>query len=1059
ECKDIACPDGEALCKGGCFDLKTDINNCGECGNACGAKTCYNGECRFVCDTGQAICENGCADLKTDDKNCGECGHACDEGQSCRNGSCTVSCSTGETVCDDACTNLATDSQNCGECGHVCDAQKHETCQNKVCKLACDAGKDPCNGTCVDLDKDHNNCGACGHSCNAQKSEICQNGKCKVLCRENETLCDGSTCADLKSDKANCGTCGHACDDGEKCNDGTCSKDCGSLLDCNDSCIDPKTNALYCGASDTCTDDKAGQKCGDGFSCKDGQCACTDPNAKQCMINGIAICTDPDTDSAHCGCGPDDSGMNCTALSGTASAACNAGTCAFTCLDHFADCDDDTANGCETDLNTLENCGACNNACEDTNASKILCIAGACAYECKENTQLCEGHCRDLSEDDENCGACGHACTDGATCQKGFCTIPLNKCVEGYVTTTVNDKPIKAYCVRSELELEAIRNNINAGGKYPADNADNAYILMKDLDLGTRDWSPIGYGHAFTGTFLGNGKSITGKLTTHGSHVGLFGIITGSYIDNLNLNIDLTANGQYIENIGALVGFIYNSTIINVHETGSLVDPGAIHPDLYMADKMGGLAGSLVNSQISNSSANVNITFWGSGYVGGFIGALVGSEVSDCSSNSTVKGHEAWYEAISSFIGAALSPEVWNEIGWQTGWPSSQCNTIKNSSTSGLIDLSNNPSKGHTSSIGGLIGHLASCQTIHNCASSTTINAPSGHWAGGLIGHVYSQYNPQQYATITNSYATGDVTCWATCGGLGGYPQNLNISDSHASGKVTSAGIAGGLLGYIYQTTIKNSYATGDVISNGGTEGTGGLVGYFHGSSAENIYALGDVKTIGESNYTGGIAGRFYDSSINQAYAKGNVTGCHEIGGLIGELRRSNLNNCFAGGNVKSNDHPNCKNYTTGGGLIGDILDYGISNVTNCMSIGDVSGYPPLGSAIGYVSMGTNTLKNVFTTGKIQSSALSTGRFIGDFDNSNRWAPTRHGGSLAIKNSYYWSKAGDTAVVGGDTPQEPSVYGMIYHDNRAVLEDDPTAPLVNALGEDWTEVTCKLSSG
>ncbi|MBQ8038007.1 MAG: hypothetical protein IJ268_13535, partial [Proteobacteria bacterium] len=47
ECKDIACPDGEALCKGGCFDLKTDINNCGECGNACGAKTCYNGECRF----------------------------------------------------------------------------------------------------------------------------------------------------------------------------------------------------------------------------------------------------------------------------------------------------------------------------------------------------------------------------------------------------------------------------------------------------------------------------------------------------------------------------------------------------------------------------------------------------------------------------------------------------------------------------------------------------------------------------------------------------------------------------------------------------------------------------------------------------------------------------------------------------------------------------------------------------------------------------------------------------------------------------------------------------
>ena len=68
-------------------------------------------------------------------------------------------------------------------------------------------------------------------------------------------------------------------------------------------------------------------------------------------------------------------------------------------------------------------------------------------------------------------------------------------------------------------------------------------------------------------------------------------------------------------------------------------------------------------------------------------------------------------------------------------------------------------------------------------------------------------------------------------------------------------------------------------------------------------------------------------------------------------------------------------------------------------------------------------------------------------------------GTFAIKNSYHWSKAGGSAVVGGSTPQEPSVYGMIYQDNRAVLEDDPTVPLVNALGEDWTEVTCKLSSG
>ena len=783
------------------------------------------------------------------------------------------------------------------------------------------------------------------------------------------------------------------------------------------------------------------------------------------MINGIAICTDPDTDSAHCGCGPDDSGMNCTALSGTASAACNAGTCAFTCLDHFADCDDDTANGCETDLNTLENCGACGTKCEDPHADKILCLAGACAYECKENTQLCEGHCRDLSEDDDNCGACGHACTDGATCQNGFCIITPDKCIDGYVTTKVNDKPIKAYCLNSELELETLRNNVNAGAIYPANNTDNAYILMKDLDLGSRDWAPIGNGsHFFTGTFLGNGKSISGNITTQGTNVGLFGTVSGAYFNHLNLHINLTAKGNHIQNKGPLAGFVYNTTLINIHEEGTIQDPedfitnGAYPNSAY--DDMGGLIGLLVNSNISNSSTKCHINFYGGGRVGGLAGMIAGSTISNCTSECDIKSmHQNYHTGIGGLVGWMLTPKWWEQYWGNNPWAVSQFNTITNATTKGTIDLTSLTNlQPESHSAGGLVGGVYSGQTISNSSSSVTIHAPKTNWSGSFLGYNANDYAPQPPTKITNSYATGDVTCKGGCGGFAGYTLNLEVSDSHATGNATALNWGGGFLGSAAGTHIKNCYATGDVLTT--QDNAGGFAGDLMGnSSAENIYALGNVKTTGDFTYTGGLIGKLYDGTVNNAYAKGNVTGCHGYGGLIGEMRRGHLSNSISLSNVTPNNPSNC---TSAAGIVGSLFETGISTVTNCTSTGNITGTRYIGSAVGYLSKSTATLKNVFVTGTVTGGTIAnnySNKFIGAFDNANIISTDRHGGSLAIKNSYYWSKAGGTAVVGGSTPQEPSVYGMIYQDNRAVLEDAPSVPLINALGEEWTEVTCKLSSG
>ena len=73
------------------FDLQTDENNCGVCGNRCA--------------NGLTCCAGSCVSTVTSNANCGMCGKIC---------------GTGLTCCTSSCVNLKTSSSNCGTCGHGC---------------------------------------------------------------------------------------------------------------------------------------------------------------------------------------------------------------------------------------------------------------------------------------------------------------------------------------------------------------------------------------------------------------------------------------------------------------------------------------------------------------------------------------------------------------------------------------------------------------------------------------------------------------------------------------------------------------------------------------------------------------------------------------------------------------------------------------------------------------------------------------------------------------------------------------------------------------------------
>lgn len=82
------------VCKGYCYDLTSDTDNCGACGAKCEG-TCEYGSCMKHCPYGRADCD-GNPDCEVavlnDPSNCGGCGIVCDAiaGQACVGGRCVV---------------------------------------------------------------------------------------------------------------------------------------------------------------------------------------------------------------------------------------------------------------------------------------------------------------------------------------------------------------------------------------------------------------------------------------------------------------------------------------------------------------------------------------------------------------------------------------------------------------------------------------------------------------------------------------------------------------------------------------------------------------------------------------------------------------------------------------------------------------------------------------------------------------------------------------------------------------------------------------------------------
>ena len=165
------------------------------------------------------------------------------------------------------------------------------------------------------------------------------------------------------------------------------------------------------------------------------------------------------------------------------------------------------------------------------------------------------------------------------------------------------------YTVTSAEGLKAVADIANNG------NLGINITLTENINLTDMDWTPIGKddNKAYTGTFDGNGKTITG-LTVTGSneYAGLFGFIgPGGTVQNVVLEgVQITSDNSS-GYAGGVAGYCYRGTLENCPVSGSVSGSGS-------SSDVGGVVGYQLVGSITGCSSSATVK--GMNRAGGVVG-------------------------------------------------------------------------------------------------------------------------------------------------------------------------------------------------------------------------------------------------------------------------------------------------------------------------------------------------------------------------------------------------------------------------------------------------------
>ena len=407
-----------------------------------------------------------------------------------------------------------------------------------------------------------------------------------------------------------------------------------------------------------------------------------------------------------------------------------------------------------------------------------------------------------------------------------------------------------SFSVAAAPEGTAITNE----AEFLAMASDGTYYLANDITI-TKS-----YESTFTGTFDGNGKTVTVSEP-------MFLKVAGT-VKNFTVKGEIVAthdkdNGLWARGAVACVAaegtkVAFENITNNANVTGFLENDTTTYTELkgycYAAGIVGGLdndtfAGT-TSIEITNCVNNGNIK----GYhaTGGIIGAVqcndgdytgaVTATITNCANNGSV-------ECTASYAGGIAARILYTTNATVTG-------CINNGAIIGFKNA------------GGIVGHttcavlfMSFCQ--NNGAISNVVAEGETSYSGGLLGYGQGTKS-SDYTAANGMYAnkieycinTGDVNGQARSGGIAAstgadgayglstisYCINTGNVTSNGAGTSAAANSAGGILGYGYGSGKKEYAHVTNCITTGNIESKGtekGVAAYFLGyiSSANSIIA------------------------------------------------------------------------------------------------------------------------------------------------------------------------------------------------------------------------------
>lgn len=273
----------------------------------------------------------------------------------------------------------------------------------------------------------------------------------------------------------------------------------------------------------------------------------------------------------------------------------------------------------------------------------------------------------------------------------------------------------------AQTQISTAADFLSALSNNPAGN----YIQTENIDLGVINLGQSGYISDFSGTYDGDGHSITftatSTATADNARIGLFGTVTG-IIKNLNLNncqITAETDGSNTAEIALLCARLdgNNALVTDCNITNGNINSTIASGEAFEREATGLLIGHLRNgASIKYSNVNGNVT--GIGYVGGLVGQATSGNIYGCSfiGSVTARYESSWQGGIGQFIGTGAGAYAGGILGY--------------GDSSTKIDL---------------------CYVKGNITSDTEASGIGSAKRGGLFSGAAT---PQ----VTNCYAEGTVT-------------------------------------------------------------------------------------------------------------------------------------------------------------------------------------------------------------------------------------------------------------------------------------------------------------